>query len=78
MLYRTLFRIYYYDQNGLYIFVIEIDISAKLHVSEYSLFYRALLQKRPMILESAKLYISCGRFRVAKIHKMPFFFFFAT
>jgi len=36
----------------------QIDISAKLHVSEYSLFYRALLQQRPMILDSAKLYVS--------------------
>jgi len=58
ILYRALLRICYYGQKELYMFVNEIDISAKLVVSEYSLFYRALLQKRPMILDSAKLYVS--------------------
>jgi len=44
---------------------------SKLQVSfaEYSLFYRALLQKRPIILRS--LLIVATPYRVAKTHRMP-------
>ena len=54
----------------LVIIVIWLVGSIKLQVSlaEYSLFFRALLQKRPTILRSLLIVVWC---RVAKTHRMP-------